>query len=97
MKTANGLDLADDLRVQESNTGIWFHHLTRNGEALCKKIMDRHGNHPNPILFDRSFPTSHWGLPRVSFFSSDRGVPYKYCRKCEEIALAEGTPDVCDT
>jgi len=87
MKTANGLDLADDLQVQESNTGIWFYHLTRNSLALCRKIMDRHGNHRNPVLFDRVFPVSYWGLPSV-----DKGIPYKYCHSCEEIALAERTP-----
>ncbi len=73
MKTANGSDLADDLRVQESATGMWMYHLTRDGKALC-------GNAKSG-LFDKADSVSVWGV--VSH------VPYRYCRKCEQIAIHE--------
>lgn len=76
MKTANGLDLADDLRVRESGMGIWFYHLVRGGKTLC-------GDGP---LLSGVFPVEGWG------FHGDGHVPYKYCHRCEEIALAERTP-----
>ena len=75
MKAANGLDLADDLWVQESATGIWLYHLTRDGRALCGGAKMG--------VFDSAYPVSHWG------FRGDGHVPYRYCRECERIAVAE--------
>lgn len=77
MKTVNGLELDDNLRVQETIRGVWFYHLTLNGKALCKFSEKE--------LFYKALPISHWG------FKGDGNVPYKYCHTCEAIAIGNST------
>lgn len=49
MLTANGLDLADDLRVHESGQTKGVYHLTRRYRALCGDILLRWSQRALPI------------------------------------------------